>query len=277
MSRSSRQKKTKSRSRSKSKSKSKCASSGARKYAGPPVPSFMMHPADRLFSGEAARSRSVRKRMAMRAESGSDTVDQQKAGLDQTLKLIKNMAAEGGEISKAPVVVTVEVEILDDGRHRQFTQLGVGCEDKETGIYNRSQFKAILPTEMAAYERNLILKHQINLHSSLKFKFDETNRSYTFIHVKKGEVELVSEETALKDFITFLGELKGEEGVVLLTLNRNTFVPLLIERLEKYGLLAQFSGNVRGICDFASCVNNLKLNGFWKESKFGDLVDGNRM
>ena len=263
----SRQKKTRSRSPSKGKS------TGVQKYAGPPVPSFMMHPADRLFSGEAGRSKSVRKRMQMRAESGYDNVDKQKAGLEQTLQLIKNMAADDGEALKAPVVVTIEVEILDDGKHRQFTQLGVGCEDKETGIYNRSLFKAILPTEMEAYEKNLILKNQVNLHSSLKFKFDETNMSYTFLHVKKGEVNLVSEETALKDLISFLGELKEDEGVVLLTLNRSTFIPLLIERLEKYGLLAEFDKNVRGICDFASCVDNLKLNGFWKECKFGDLVD----
>lgn len=230
----SRQKKTKSRSRSKS--KSKCKSS-----ARPPVPRFMMHPADRLFSGEAARSKSVRKRMEMRAQSGYDNVDTQKAGLIQTLELIKNMAADEGETLKQPVVVTIEVEILDDGRHRQFTQLGVGCEDKETGIYNRSMFKAILPTEMAAYERNLILKHQINLHSSLKFKFDETNNSYTFLHVKKGEVQLVSEETALRDLISFLDEIQGEDQVVLLTLNISTFIPLLVERLIKYDLLAEFS------------------------------------
>lgn len=54
--------------RSKSKSKDK-------NYSCPPVPAFMLHPADRLFSGEETRSKSVRKRMDMRKEHGYDQVN----------------------------------------------------------------------------------------------------------------------------------------------------------------------------------------------------------
>ena len=252
-----------SRSRSKSKPRSK--------YRGPPVPAFMIHPADRLFSGEVGRSTSVRKRMRIRADGGFDHIDKQKAALDKTLKLIQNMKADKEEVLKEPVIVTMEVEILDDGRHKQFTQIGIGWEDNETGVYNKSQFRAILPTDMAQYDKNLILKNQINLLSSLKFKYDDSNETYQFIHVKKGDVELVSEETALKDLLTTFQKLSKDDAVVLFTLDKATFVPLLIERMERYGLLPEFSKSVKGICDFVSCAGNLRLSGLFKEKeKFGD-------
>ena len=211
--------------------------------------------------------------MRRAAEGSDDAVDQQKAALKKTLQHITNLKADEGEKLKDPVIVTMEVETLDDGKHKQFTQIGICWEDKETGVFNRSQFRAILPTDMEEFERNLILKYQINLHSSLKFKHDETNQSYTFLHVKKGDVDLVSEETALKDLLeTIRGLKRKDEDVVLFTLEKATFVPLLIERMENYKLLSEFDRLVTGICDFAACIKNLQLAGLWKD-KFGDLVD----
>ena len=275
-SRSRRRNRSRSKSQEKKRSKSRSREKdGRNKYTGPPVPSFMLHPADRLFSGDAGKSNSVRKRMEMRKDKGFDVVDAQKAALDESLNMIKAMKADDKEINKEANIVTMEVEFLDDGEYRQFTQIGVGCEDKETRIYNRSSFKAILPTYMEQYERNLILKNQKNLHSSLKFNFDEENKSYTFQHIKKGVIELVSEETALKDLVSFIKGLRKENGdkVVIFTLNKATFVPLLLSRLMKYKILAEFSAVVSGFCDFNSCITNLKLNGIWKESKFSDLTD----
>ena len=122
----------------------------------------------------------------MRKDQGFDVVDEQKAALDESLSLITQMQsnATSGETNKEPIIVTMEVEVLDDGGYRQFTQIGIGCEDRETGVYNKSLFKAILPTYMEQYENNLILKNQKNLHSSLKFNYDEDNKSYTFQHIK---------------------------------------------------------------------------------------------
>ena len=264
-----------SKSRSKSKSRDKDGTKRRSKYAGPPVPSFMLHPADRLFSGDVGRSNSVRKRMEMRKDQGFDVVDEQKAALDESLSLITQMQsnATSGETNKEPIIVTMEVEVLDDGGYRQFTQIGIGCEDRETGVYNKSLFKAILPTYMEQYENNLILKNQKNLHSSLKFNYDEDNKSYTFQHIKKGVVELVTEETALNHLVAFIKTIKQDQGVVIFTLNQATFVPLLLSRLTKYGIFDEFSAVVRGFCDFTSCIANLKLSGVWKETKFSDLVD----
>ena len=231
---------------------------------GPPVPSFMLHPADRLFSGDVGRSSSVRKRMEMRKDRGFDVVDAQKAALDESIKLIKAMQADANEANKEPTIVTMEVEFLDDGVYKQFTQIGLGCEDKETSIYNRSLFKAILPSYMELYEKNLILKNQKNLHSSLKFNFVEETKHYSFQHIKKGVVELVSEETALKDLVSFIKSLKKDQNVVILTLNKMTFIPLLLSRLKKYHLYVEFTTVVRGFCDFNSCITNLKLNGVLK-------------
>ena len=252
--------------RSKSRSKDKDGNKKS-KYSGPPVPSFMQHPADRLFSGDVGRSNSVRKRMEIRKDTGIDVVDATKIALDATLALTKDMQTDPNEVNKEPTIVTMEVEFLDDGDYKQFTQIGIGCEDKETAVYNRSLFKAILPSHMEKYEQNLILKNQKNLHSSLKFNHNENDNTYTFQHIKKGVVELVSEETALKDLVAFIKSLRKDSSVVIFTLNKATFVPLLLSRLVKYKILAEFTAIVKGFCDFSSCISSLKLNEFWKQTR----------
>eukprot|EP00090_Calanus_glacialis_P001028 TRINITY_DN10736_c0_g1_i4.p1 TRINITY_DN10736_c0_g1~~TRINITY_DN10736_c0_g1_i4.p1 ORF type:complete len:2067 (+),score=620.98 TRINITY_DN10736_c0_g1_i4:267-6467(+) len=266
----------KSRSRSRSKGKLRMDTEPKKKgqvYAGPPVPAFMLHPADRLFSGDAERGSSVRKRMHQRKEKGYDDVDNGMAALDVTLDLIKDMKAEVGEASKEVSLISMEVEILDDGTFKQFTQIGVSTEDKETGVFNRSLFRAILPTYMTQYDTNLILKNQNNLHSSLKFKFDEDQKTYSFQHVKKGDDKLVSEQKALTDLIGFIKSIKDGGDVFVFTLSKGLFLPLLLARLKHYKLDEEFCSLVEGFCDFTSCITNLKLNGIWKETKFGDLID----
>jgi hypothetical protein len=48
-----------------------------------------------------------------------------------------------------------------------------------------SFFRSILPTYMADYNRNLILKNQNNLFSSLGVKYDEEFKRYLFTHKNK--------------------------------------------------------------------------------------------
>ena len=203
----------------------------------------------------------------MRKDKGIDVVDASKIALDATLALTKDMQTDPNEVNKEPTIVTMEVEFLDDGGYKQFTQIGIGCEDKETAVYNRSLFKAILPSYMEKYEQNLILKNQKNLHSSLKFNHNENDNTYTFQHIKKGVVELVSEEQALRDLVAFIKGLRKDSNVVIFTLNKATFVPLLLSRLMKYNIFAEFNAIVRGFCDFSSCISKLKLNEFWKETR----------
>ena len=157
--------------------------------------------------------------MEMRKDKGIDVVDASKIALDATLALTKDMQTDPNEVIKESTIVTMEVE---------FTQIGIGCEDKETAVYNRSLFKAILPSYMEKYEQNLIHKNQKNLHSSLKFNHNENDNTYTFQHIKKGVLELVSEEEALKDLVAFIKSLKKDNSVVIFTLNKATFVPLLL-------------------------------------------------
>ena len=105
--------------------------------------------------------------MEMRKDKGIDVVDASKIALDATLALTKDMQTDPNKVIKEPTIVTMEVEFLDDGGYKQFTQIGIGYEDKETAVYNRSLFKAILPSYIEKYEQNLILKNQQNLHSSM--------------------------------------------------------------------------------------------------------------
>jgi len=265
-----------SRSRSTSKGKMRMDTEPRRKgkeYSGPPVPAFMLHPADRLFSGDVEKGSSVRKRMHQRKEKGYDDVDNGMAALDVTLNLIREMKVDGNETASEVNLISMEVEILDDGNYKQFTQIGVSTEDKETGVFNRSLFRSILPTYMDHYDKNLILKNQNNLHSSLKLKFDEVQKEYSFQHVKKGDDKPVTEEKALQDVIAFMKRSKSETDVVVFTLSKGTILPLLLARLRFYKLEEEFSTLVKGFCDFNSCTTNLKLNGIWKETKFGDLID----
>ena len=51
--------------------------------------------------------------------------------------------------------------------------------------------------------------------------------------MKKGDVELVSEETALKDLLATFQKLRKDDAVLLFTFDKATFVPLLIERMER--------------------------------------------
>ena len=279
-SRSSRRK-SRSRNRSKSRGKEKEKSREkererkrrAEAYTGPPVPAFMMHPADRLFSGEAGRQRSARRRMEDQRD-GREEVDQHKAALDESLKLIKAMAmGSGDEPEKDTYFVTMEAEILSDGQFKQFTQIGAGSEDKVTGVFNKSFFRSILPTYMKDYDMNLILKHQNNLHSSLKLKYNETEAKYTFNHVKKGDEVPETEEKALIAFISYIKKVKMDKSVVIFTHSKEEILPLLMTKLVLFDLVDSFSAAVRGICDLSSCISNLKLGGVYKESKFTDLPD----
>ena len=271
--------KSRSRNRSKSRDKEKRKSRDndrkrrAEAYSGPPVPAFMMHPADRLFSGEAGRQRSARRRMEDKRD-GREDVDQHKAALDESLKLIKAMAMSSGEeAEKETYFVTMEAEILSDGQFKQFTQIGAGSEDKVTGVFNKSFFKSILPTYMKDYDMNLILKHQNNLHSSLKMKYNESEDKYTFNHVKKGDEAPESEEKALQAFISYIKKVKMDKSVVIFTHSRDEILPLLMTKLVLFDLVDSFASAVRGFCDLSTCISSLKLGGVYKESKFTDLPD----
>ena len=52
--------------------------------------------------------------MRRAAEGSDDAVDQQKAALKKTLQHITNLKADEGEKLKDPVIVTMEVETLDE-------------------------------------------------------------------------------------------------------------------------------------------------------------------
>ncbi len=52
-------------------------------------------------------------------------------------------------------------------------------------MWQVSFFRSILPTYMADYNRNLILKNQNNLFSSLGVKYDEELKRYLFTHKNK--------------------------------------------------------------------------------------------
>ena len=270
----SRPRKSKSRELRQSRSRSRSKGVDRRnKYCGPPVPAFMLHPADRLFSGQSARKKSVRKRMDMKRQNGVDDVDDEKTALDESLKLIYEMKANDKEVIEEFTFLTMEVEMLDDGCYKQFTQVGLSWEDEETGVFNRSMFHPILPTHIEQYEQNLILKNQMNLYSSLKIKYNEDEKIYKFQHVKKKLIELVSEEEALKDMLSFVKSMKSKKQIVIFTLSSETILPLFVSRLREYGLFNDFAKSIKGFCDFTSCTSNLKLNGVWKETKFSDLID----
>ena len=250
----------------KSRSRSKEKRRRAEAYTGPPVPAFLLHPADRLFAGGAKRRG--------RREGSGEEVDETKVALEEALRLIRGLKADVGEQEQETYFVTLEAEVLDDGVFKQFTQLGAGSEDKVTGVFNKGFFRSILPTYMPEYDTNLILKNQQNLHNSLKLKLDEAAGSYSFQHVKKlSPMAPDSEEKALQDFISYLKKVKMDKRVVVFLHSRDILLPLLLTKLVSFDLVESFTSAVHGFCDFSTCMTKLALGGVWKDTMFTDLMD----
>lgn len=250
----------------KSRSRSKEKRRRAEAYTGPPVPAFLLHPADRLFAGGAKRRG--------RREGSGEEVDETKVALEEALRRIRGLKADEGEQEQETYFVTLEAEVLDDGVFKQFTQLGAGSEDKVTGVFNKGFFRSILPTYMPDYDNNLILKNQQNLHNSLKLKLDETAGSYTFQHVKKlSPMAPETEEKALQDLISYLKKVKMDKRVVVFLHSREILLPLLLTKLVTFDLVESFTSAVHGFCDFSTCMTRLALGGVWKDTMFTDMMD----
>jgi len=68
------------------------------------------------------------------------------------------------------------------------------------------------------------------------------------------------EISALQDFLTWLETAKGDsEGIILVSheQDRRVLVPLLIQSMERYNLIPQFSNLVKGFCNSADVISKL--------------------
>merc|ERR1711915_1166849 len=152
------------------------------------------------------------------------------------------------------LVVTLEVEMLDDGEYRQFTQLGSAITDP--GKMQVSFFRSILPQFMEDYNKNLILKHQNNLLSSLGLKYDEQLKKYLFEHKKKNEnVQPFSEERALIELLSFIKSYCKDKKSIIFMHSKETYLPLLAHKLQYYKMLDDFAEQTVGFCDYSSLMS----------------------
>ena len=100
-------------------------------------------------------------------------------------------------------IVYLDCEILDDGTHRQFTQ--IGCYTKQRGI-GRHFFVSILPDNLEKYER---YKQSVNLLTLLRLTYDEQRKEYFFrknsriIKPEKNQTEAISKGRVQKKIVEF--------------------------------------------------------------------------
>ncbi len=112
----------------------------------------------------------------MQEKEAAHEDDGVRRGRDEALERLQKMGLPKAALRGSPnetLLVSLEVEILDDGEFRQFTQIGAALTDSKQVSF----FRSILPTYMADYNKNLILKNQNNLFSSLGQDFISMNIS----------------------------------------------------------------------------------------------------
>ena len=224
--------------------------------------------------GDAEKSKSVRKAVQDKDKAIAAEDSEAKRGRQVAMASLEKMGLIPDErvdksITEA-LLVSLEVEILDDEEHKQFTQVGAALTESKQVSF----FRSILPTYMADYNKNLILKNQNNLFSSLGVKYDEQLKQYLFTHKnKKQDVEPVVEEKALADLISFLRSYCRNKKCVIFMHSKDTFLPLLIAKLKVCGLYRDFRELVLGFCDFTSLMTALNMSQICKETKFQDMVD----
>ena len=235
------------------------------KNLDPNIPSFLQHPADRMV-GDKSKNKNKNKNQS------NNEPDTQKAR-DESLGLLKRMGMSGSAPDNSNLIVlALEVEILQDEVYKQFTQLGAALTDD--GKKQVSFFRSIIPRFMDDYNKNLILKNQNNLRSSLGMKYDEQLNKYLFVHKKKGEdVEPVSEEKALNDILGFIRSYCRDKKCIIYMHSKETFLPLLLAKLEFYKLTEDFEEKIAGFCDFTTLMSKMKLSEICKNAKFQDLFD----
>ena len=129
---------------------------------------------------------------------------------------------------------------------------------------------------MTDYNHNLILKYQNSLLSSLGMKYDETLNKHLYHHAKKNEdVEPVTEEKALNDFLAFLKKFMRDDDkkYMIFMHSKDTYVDLLLTKIHVYNLTWEFAEFVEGFCDFTTFLSQLKLDVICKSAKFQDIID----
>ena len=127
---------------------------------------------------------------------------------------------------------------------------------------------------MEDYNKNLILKYQNNLLSSLGMKYDEALSKYLFTHTKKGEdVEPVDEEKAFSDLLGFLKSYLRDKKCIIFVHSKGTFLDLFLLKLKKFNLSVEFANKIDGFCDFTTFMSQLKLDLVCKSARFQDIQD----
>jgi hypothetical protein len=104
----------------------------------------------------------------------------------------------------------------------------------------------------------------------------ETLNKHLYHHVIKYEdVEPVTEEKALNDFLAFLKKFMRDDDkkYMIFMHSKDSYVDLLLTKIHVYSLTWEFAEFVEGFCDFTTFLSQLKLDVICKSAKFQDIVD----
>ena len=170
------------------------------------------------------------------------------------------------DLSKTPVVVTVDVEVVVVAGRTSITQLGAMAWLSEPSFQPVSFFRYIL-SDLVRDRELLIPATKAALMDTLRLKtsnFDVAKsgqKAVVFKHPDKGKVSAVEERAALGDLLTYLGSLGGP--VVLVAHSKDAVLPPLLAAMTARGLAAAFTSVVTHVCDLVSLAWGLRLDRLW--------------
>ena len=110
-------------------------------------------------------------------------------------------------------IVYLDCEILDDGTHRQFTQ--IGCYSEQRGI-GKHFFVSIIPDNLEKYER---YKQSVNLLTLLNLTYNEQTKQYFFRSNDNSIKPENSQREAflkLKRYLSTMAWMGNGTGIILL-------------------------------------------------------------
>jgi len=110
-------------------------------------------------------------------------------------------------------IVYLDCEILDDGTHRQFTQ--IGCYSEQRGI-GKHFFVSIIPDNLEKYER---YKQSVNLLTVLNLTYNEQTKQYFFRSNDNSVKPENSQREAflkLKRYLSTMAWMGNGTGIILL-------------------------------------------------------------
>jgi hypothetical protein len=177
---------------------------------------------------------------------------------------------------KNEVDVYIEAEMLEISAYRQFSTLGafVDIQSNQWTSFGADVrfFASIVPELLTSRWGQLSPGTRLLLTQRLRLEFQRV--PLKFRHQGRGIISSVTERQALLNLVTWLRAVQRPIRLFVHT-RQSGFLPVLVEKLRRYGLYADFDRVVVGVCDVTSLAWSRGFFSLWKGEQsppdFGSL------